>query len=264
MRRFFSALSFLTIIPIPRRLTAADPNAMFAGYPLAGFLIGVILAAAAAGTDAILPGALAAVVLIAANIFLTGGIHLDGLADCADAFYGRRDKTRVLEILKDPRIGTMGGAAIGLSLLARFASLTTLPAAALLIAFPLSAMLARTAVIVGLKLLPYVRSQGGILPPGSTVSLPLVIGAAVILAMIGCIVPVPAAAAFVAIAILWLLSWRKIGGCTGDVLGATIELSEIAFLGAIAAEAGHGALYGLLPVLFPAASASQVFTNWPM
>jgi len=55
MRRFFSALSFLTIIPIPRRLTAADPNAMFAGYPLAGFLIGVILAAAAAGADAILP-----------------------------------------------------------------------------------------------------------------------------------------------------------------------------------------------------------------
>ncbi len=265
MRRFFSALSFLTIIPIPRRLTAEDPNAMFAGYPLAGFLIGVLLAAASAGLCAILPGLLAAVALVALNLFLTGGIHLDGLADCADAFYGRRDRARVLEILKDPRIGTMGGAAIGLSLLARFASLSLLPAAALLIAFPLSAMLSRTAVVVGMKLLPYVRSEGGILRPGSTVSLPLAIGAGLILAMIACITPIPAAAAFIAIAIFWLLAWRKIGGCTGDVLGATIELAEIAFLAVMAAEAGNVTLDGLLPLLFPAAaSASHVFWSWPL
>jgi adenosylcobinamide-GDP ribazoletransferase len=264
MRRFFSAVAFLTIIPIPERLKAGDPNAMFAGYPAVGLLIGGLLAAAAAASGAILPGLLAAVVLIGVNILLTGGIHLDGLADCADAFYGRRERERVLEILKDPRIGTMGGAAIGLSLLARFAAFTTLPAAAILLALPLSAMFARTSVIVGLRLLPYVRSQGGILAPGSTVSLLLTIVAAVILAMIGSLVPIPAAAALLAVGLLWLTSWRKIGGCTGDVLGASIELAEIAFLGAFAAEAGRGTLHGLLPVLLRAASASHVFPNWPM
>jgi adenosylcobinamide-GDP ribazoletransferase len=242
MRRFFSALAFLTIIPVPRALQSKDLNAMFAAYPAAGLMIGGILAGVAALCARILPPTLAAVALIASGILLTGGIHLDGLADCADAFYGRREKARVLEILKDPRIGTMGGAAIGLSLLTRFASLTSLPATALLVAFPLSCMLARTSAIVCLSILPYARAEKGILAPGSGVSLPLAIVSLLILGGIAVLIPVPAACAFVAMGALWLLAWRKIRGCTGDVLGATIELAEIAFLAALAAEASRGAL----------------------
>ncbi len=261
MRRLFSALAFLTIIPIPERLKSRELNAMFAGYPAAGLLIGGLLAGAAAGLASFLPGALAAVALIAANLALTGGIHLDGLADCADAFYGRQDRAKVLEILKDPRIGTMGGVAIGLSLLTRFSAISTLPVSALLTAFPLSAVLARTSVIVGLRLLPYVRREGGILSPGSHVSLLLTIAAVAVLAVIASLLPIPSAAALAAVGVLWLLSWRKIGGCTGDVLGATIELAEMVFLAAFAAEASRGAMHGLLPLLFRVASASPPIIN---
>ncbi|HUJ76775.1 MAG TPA: adenosylcobinamide-GDP ribazoletransferase, partial [bacterium] len=169
MRRLVSALAFLTVIPFPDAWKARKPNAMFAAYPVAAALIGCALAGLGLACSLVLPPLLMAIAVAAGGLFLTGGIHLDGLADCADAFYGRKEKARVLEILKDPRIGTMGGAAIGLALLTRCAALSALSPRLFLVGVPAAAVLSRTTPSLCLRLLPYVRSQG-ILPPGSSVS----------------------------------------------------------------------------------------------
>jgi adenosylcobinamide-GDP ribazoletransferase len=247
---FFSALAFLTVIPMPEALKSRRENGMFAGYPAAGLVIGILLAAAAAGAERLFPAAVAAMLLAGISLFLTGAIHLDGLADCADAFYGKRDKETVLRILKDPRIGTMGGAAIGLSLLLRATAFLSLPSVVLILALPVVSMFSRSAVLAAIRVLPYVRSEAGIIS-GRTASGPglgaLGLGFIIIAAVL---LPVPAGAALIACALFWRLSWKKIGGCTGDVLGATIEIGEIVFLLSITAQVKAGLSWGaLFPLL---------------
>jgi len=246
---FFSALAFLTAIPIPDFLKSRRENGMFAGYPAAGLVIGALLAAAAAGAGWLFPPVVAAVLLVGASVLLTGAIHLDGLADCADAFYAKRDRETVLRILKDPRIGTMGGAAIGLSLLLRAASFLSLPSGILVFALPVVSMFSRGTVLAALRVLPYVRSEAGIIS-GRTASRPgrVVLASAAILVS-AVLLPVPTVAALIACIIFWRISWKKIGGCTGDVLGATIEIGEIVFLLALAAVTKAGLKWGFLSLL---------------
>ncbi|HVP20139.1 MAG TPA: adenosylcobinamide-GDP ribazoletransferase [Spirochaetia bacterium] len=256
MRGFISAMSFLTVIPFPERLKAANENRMFAGYPWAGLVIGCLLSLLFLAAGLVFSRELAAVVLVAGSLALTGAIHLDGLADCADAFYGSRDKQETLRILRDPRIGTMGGAAIGISLLARFAAFMSLPASTVLLVLPLLSAFSRTTVLPALRLLPYVRSSGGIISgsgAGAGQAGRLVL-AAVVIAAVAAFLPIPAAVALLALAGFWRLSWKRIGGCTGDVLGASIEMAEIAFLAALAAQVhlalSVGAFSPLAAVIF--------------
>ncbi len=256
MRGFFSAMSFLTVIPFPRSLK--DENgAMFGGYPAAGLVIGCILSLVFLAARLLFSDALTAVTLVAASLLLTGAIHLDGLADCADAFYGRRDRAETLRILKDPRIGTMGGAAIGLSLLGRYAALVSLPGPAVLLALPIVSAFSRTTVLAALRVLPYARDKGGIISAGPSVSVRLTVAAASVVLAVGVLLPIPTAVALLALAAFWRLSWKRIGGCTGDVLGASIEIAEIAFLAALAAMAhggvGLGAFFPLARLILPGA-----------
>ncbi|HET6485446.1 MAG TPA: adenosylcobinamide-GDP ribazoletransferase [Spirochaetia bacterium] len=249
MRRFFSALSFLTVIPVPQSLKSTRDNGMFAGYPAVGLLLGILYSVLLFCARFLLSMPISTVLLLAVMLFLTGAIHLDGLADCADAFYGHRDRETTLRILKDPRIGTMGGAAIGLSLLARYAALVSIPQTPVLLALPFATAFSRTSVLMAMRALPYVRSTG-ILNPTVSVTRPLVALACLVILAILIAFPIPTAAAALALALFWRLSWKRIGGCTGDVLGATIEIAEIVFLVAFAgAEAlgfPLGGVWGLL------------------
>lgn len=256
MRGFFSAVSFLTVLPVPEALKSRRDNAMFIGYPAAGFLIGCLLSVLFFAAGLVLPDLLSVTVLLGGSIVLTGAIHLDGLADCADAFYGRRDRQSTLRILKDPRIGTMGGAAIGLSLLCRFAAVSSLAVPVVLLALPVLTTFSRTAVLAGLRALPYVRETGGIITstlPRPAAALTL---AAAVTAASAVLLPVPTAAAALTLAAFWRFSWRRIGGCTGDVLGASIEIAEVVFLAALAAVAHLKVFWG---VFFPL--AALIFPN---
>jgi adenosylcobinamide-GDP ribazoletransferase len=245
-RAFFSAIAFLTVIPVSERLKSRRENGMFAGYPAAGIAIGILLAALAAGAQWLFPPVVAAVVLVGASLALTGALHLDGLADCADAFYGHRERDAVLRILKDPRVGTMGAAAIGLALLARGTVFFSLPAPLLVLSLPVASLFSRSVVLVALRMLPYVRSESAILTArDSKGTATAVLGAAAVLIAMA-LLPVPVAAAFAACALFWRVSWKKIGGCTGDVLGATIEIGEIVFFLALAAAWKAGLSAGLL------------------
>ena len=254
---FFSALAFLTVIPVPEALKSRRDNAMFAGYPAAGFLIGCLLSLLFFLAGLVFSDPLAAIVLVAGSLALTGAIHLDGLADCADAFYGKRDRESTLRILKDPRIGTMGGAAIGLSLLARFAAISSLASPVVLLAMPIMCAFSRTTVLPALRLLPYSRSSGGIIEGAPRSATQLIAAAAVVMAS-AVLLPFPTAAALLVLAGFWRLSWKRIGGCTGDVLGAGIEIAEIVFLAALAALAhtrvSMGVFFPLAAIIFPNAA----------
>jgi adenosylcobinamide-GDP ribazoletransferase len=237
---FFSALAFLTVIPIPDLLKSRRENGMFAGYPVAGLVIGVLLSLAAAGSAWLFPPVVAAVLVVGISVLLTGAIHLDGLADCADAFYGRRDRETVLRILKDPRVGAMGGAAIGFSLLLRTAAFFSLPPGILVFALPVITMFSRSSVLAAMRVLPYVRSSSGIISGHPAASRgQVVLASAAILVSAG-LLPLPTVAALIACIIFWRISWKKIGGCTGDVLGSTIEIGEIVFLLALTAQVKAG------------------------
>lgn len=251
MRAFFSAWTFLTVIPVPEAWKARDGDSMRPAFPVVGLLLGAMLSLAFAGASALLPAAGAAVALLAVSLALTGAIHLDGLADCADAFYGVRDREKVLAILKDPRIGTMGGAAIVLSLAFRIAVLPSLPVAWTVAALPVLTMLSRSTVLFPMALLPYARAEGGILGegpkrrPADLVAASLAAAAALVL------LPLPSACALAAAAWRMLSARRRIQGYTGDVLGAMIELSELAALAALAVQARLGWTVGLVFAVLP-------------
>jgi adenosylcobinamide-GDP ribazoletransferase len=151
-RALLLATRFLTRAPLP------DPGAPEAGeagqavlyYPLVGLLLGGLLALLA-GVLTSAPAPLAALLLVTLWVWGTGALHLDGLADCADAWVGGLgDRARTLAILKDPHLGVMGGVALMLALLAKYATLWVLldMAANHLVALALIPALARLQILL--------------------------------------------------------------------------------------------------------------------
>ncbi len=246
--RFFSRLP----LPATRReaeLGAGGLAAAVAMVPLAGALIGCVPALVLAGAGALrLPAPVAALLALAALLLVTGALHEDGLADCADGFGGGATRERKLAIMRDSRIGTFGACAIGLSLGLRGTSLALLAAhdgrqaAAILVA---GAALSRTLCLLPLVLLPSARpagmaaSVGGLSPRrfGTAAALALVLAALPLVAGAGYLrlaaaIVAAAAAAGATIAV----AHRQIGGHTGDVAGAAQQASEIALLVAFTAD----------------------------
>jgi adenosylcobinamide-GDP ribazoletransferase len=144
----------------------------------------------------------------------------------------------------------MGGAAIGLSLLARYAAFSSLPSIFILAGLPVISMFSRTAVLLAMRALPYGRTGGGILSSRPSLSPELVVLAALVSIASTALLPIPILAAVLVLAVFWRVSWNKIGGCTGDVLGASIEIAEIAALVTLVAVAGAGSQWSdLFPIL---------------
>lgn len=232
MRAFWLALQFLTRLPTPRvDITPAARGVSVLFYPLVGLLIGALLALLhwpLATTDAGLEAAL----LLFAWALLTGGLHLDGLADSADAWVGSHgDRTRALAIMKDPYTGPAGAGAVVLVLLVKFAALSALLRESAWEVLVVAPLLGRTALIALLLTTPYVRPQG--IGAEHAAHLPH-IGAAGVLAATGI-----AVVAYLEWDGLWLLAavaaaiyglrylmLRRLGGTTGDTLGASCEIIE--------------------------------------
>lgn len=232
MRALLHALGFLTRLPVPpsvfgdARAAARSPL----WYPLVGLLLGLLLCVLGWSLQAATPWLRAALLLLA-WVVLTGALHLDGLADSADAWIGGLgDRERTLAIMKDPRCGPAGVVALVLLLLLKFAALASLSSMALLWLAPL---LARAALTALLLCTPYARSQGmaaGLrqLPPtAATVALGLSVLAALLCGPVGWLALLSAAAVF------WLwrrAGLRRLGGFTGDTAGALAELVEVIVL----------------------------------
>jgi adenosylcobinamide-GDP ribazoletransferase len=240
VKAFLLALQFLTCVPFFLKAAPgpADWGRSALAYPLVGLLIGLLLAGLqqlVGHADPLLQAAL----LTAAWALITGGLHLDGLADSADAWVGGHgDRERTMAIMKDPRSGPAAVSTLVLVLVLKFAALAALARAGAWSALLLAPVLGRSALIALLLSTPYVRSGG----MGSAISehLPRAFAIlALLMVAAGGLLAGKAGALALAVAVAtWLLlRWmmmRRLGGMTGDTLGAAVELTEVAVLVALA------------------------------
>ena len=238
MRALLVAIGFLTRLPVPASVfdDARAQSRSLAWYPLVGAIVGGLLCLLAWLLQHA-PPLLSAVLLLVAWVSLTGALHLDGLADSADAWIGGLgDRERTLTIMKDPRSGPAGVTALVLVLLLKFAALASLPAPAW-IALLLAPMLARAALTLAFLSTPYARS-GGIgraltdAPRAAAIAALLVSAAA-------CALAGWRGTLALAVAALIFLLWRRaclrrLQGMTGDTCGALAEITEAAVLVALA------------------------------
>jgi adenosylcobinamide-GDP ribazoletransferase len=229
MRSFWLALQFLTRLPTP---TLHDIQAQQVGrsliwYPLVGLLLGAILYGAAWLLQG-QPPLLVAAILLALWVGLSGALHLDGLADTADAWVGGMgDRERTLAIMKDPASGPMGVSAVLVVLLLKFAALVALPPVALL----LIPALARSGTALLFVTTRYVRPGGiGEALARHSPRAAVIIGALLVTAAALFIWQWHGTILLIASALLWWLLRhaliKRLGGFTGDTAGAMLELLE--------------------------------------
>lgn len=230
-RSVAAAIAFLTRLPLGRRIDL-DGRDVARGallFPLVGAAIGAVVGGSAILAERALPPFAAAAAALAVGALLTGALHLDGLADTADALAGR-SRERALEIMRDPRIGTYGAIALAFDLLLKVAALgALLERGDALVPLVAAAALARSTAVPLASFLPYARPEGGVLSGrvsiGTTVGA-VVLAAAPALALLGWRGAGMLGAAAVVTLALGLGYRRWLGGVTGDALGAAVEIVE--------------------------------------
>lgn len=162
MSSFIAAVRLLTAVPVGRS-TATDARSIARSpvfFPIVGLAIGLLLAGADYGLATYLGGGVAAALVVGGSIAITGGLHLDGLADTADALGGGQTAERRLQIMRDPSIGTFGAAAVGMSLLIRWACVAALLGTPRFAAIAAAPLLGRWAVLLLVDVFRYARSSG--------------------------------------------------------------------------------------------------------
>ena len=253
LRHWLLALQFFTRIPVTGRLAAwvgyspAMLRASAAHFPAMGWVVGGFGGAVAAGLLVALPASpyaplVAAAFSTVATVLLTGALHEDGLADVADALGGSADRDRALEIMKDSRVGAFGALALVLVLVCKASLLALLGARGvqpLCLALLLGHVLSRFWPLLVIRLLPHVGDAAG------SKSKPLAdaIAASSLLAAFLWVIPAlvlvgwaQGAMTLIAPMVLSLLAWwlavrlfqRRLAGFTGDCLGTTQQVTEIA------------------------------------
>jgi adenosylcobinamide-GDP ribazoletransferase len=233
-----AAVAFLTRVPVPVALDGSDVARGAAVFPLVGAALGAAVGGATFGLAHVVPPLAAAGIALALGALLTGALHLDGLADTADAL-GTRSIERALAAMRDHATGAYGTAALVLDLLVKAAALAALaPGRFVIVAAVAAGALSRTVPVVLGATLSSVREDGAgaafrVRP--ATAFVACVLGAAVTTAT-----GLPEAAVLVVVAVLLatalgLFYRRWLGGGTGDTLGAAAELTETAVLVAAAA-----------------------------
>jgi adenosylcobinamide-GDP ribazoletransferase len=235
---FFGAIRFFTRLPVPGWVghSAEALNRSARYFPAVGLLVGGIGALVYLGAALLWPQPVAVLLSMAATIYATGAFHEDGLSDTVDGIGGGWDKLRILEIMKDSRVGSYGVVAMVLALLGKFTLLSSLDAALVPFALLAGHALSRFCSTLLLATMDYVRED--LLAKAKPLATRLTTGemlVAAFFALIGlALLPLEKAFAgclLAAIATFWLAARFKrwLGGYTGDCLGATQQVSEVAF-----------------------------------
>lgn len=233
---FFAALRFFTRIPVPAWVghSAEQLNGAARYFPLVGIVVGLIGAAATWAAAQALPISLAVIAGMAATLLATGAFHEDGFADAVDGFGGGWEKAQVLAIMKDSRLGSYGAIGVALLLLAKWNALMELSDEALLAAIVAGHAVSRLASTSLIYALDYVRDEGKSKPLANRLSAGELLTAAVF-GLLPCLL-LPYRETFVALAAVAVVTWLagryflgRIGGYTGDCLGAAQQAAELAF-----------------------------------
>ncbi|MEL7261304.1 MAG: adenosylcobinamide-GDP ribazoletransferase [Pseudomonadota bacterium] len=227
------ACVLLTRVPLPAlpdRAFAHSARAVWA-YPLVGLLLGGAVAALSVVLEALgLPAAVVAGLVLSALVLLTGAMHEDGLADTADGLWGGQDPARRLDIMKDSRIGTYGVLALVLAMGLRWLGYTDIAWAQLIAALVLS----RAAMPALMASLPHARADGlskSVGRPGrGPVAGAIALALALAVMLVGPVGLVAAGGVALAAGGMAALARAKIGGQTGDILGATQVVCELVVL----------------------------------
>jgi adenosylcobinamide-GDP ribazoletransferase len=230
-RAALAAATFLTRLPLGRSvaLEGADLARGALWFPLVGAAAGAAVGGTAYGLARVVPALVAAGLALALGALLTGGLHLDGLADTADALGS--PKERALAIMRDHATGAFGTAAVALDLLVKAAALAALASRAYVVVVALAAgALSRWSAVALAWALPAARTDGAGAAFRVSAARTLLATAAAIALSFGELRLVPIAGV---LAFGFALGFRRwLGGLTGDTLGAAVELTETALLAA--------------------------------
>ncbi|MCP5075329.1 MAG: adenosylcobinamide-GDP ribazoletransferase [Rhodobacteraceae bacterium] len=241
-----AAFSLLTRLPVPVDHARAGARAAAAvwAYPLVGSVIGLL-----GGLVGMLfwrlgaPLGIAAAGILGTTMLLTGAMHEDGLADCADGLAGGMDRERRLEIMKDSRIGAFGAAALVVVLIARWSGSEAVLWTVSLPAFVAIGAVSRLPMVLAMYLMSPARATGMAADVGRPQFAAVALAGG--LALVICIVAL-GFTGFTALIIgtlaalpLFLYAQHKIGGYTGDILGGSQQLAEIATLATVVAVLGQ-------------------------
>jgi len=237
MRRFFCALSFLTIVPTPRtyRLEGEDLGKSTLCFPIVGILVGLFTWAVGYLFYCVVPRQVAALGIVVVLAGASGALHLDGLADTCDGLFSGRPRDKVLAIMRDSRLGTMGAVGIIFLVLIKWISLANLAGAALWATVVLMPLCGRTSLLVMMVLLPYARPGGGLATvfqghkelKWSGLAMGAVLMIAVSILGFGKLGVIIVASLFGYMLVFSGYCYKRIGGYTGDTLGAVCEVSEM-------------------------------------
>lgn len=252
LRLFFVALQFFTRIPIPRRV-GFDPDWLHHAaryFPAVGLVVGLATAAIHAAAAQLWPPAVAALLSTSVGILLTGAFHEDGFADVCDGMGGGYTAERTLEIMKDSRIGAFGAIGILLMLALKVTTLASMPAftaaAGLLAAHPVSRLLSGSLI----RWMAYARHEGRAKPLATRMSngefaIAAGTGIAPLLALCAAGMLAWQGALLACMLALYGTAWmarmflRRLGGYTGDCLGAVQQVAEVLFYLGLLAMVGY-------------------------
>lgn len=247
MKSFFDAVRFLTVIPIPDRLCGGNAglskSAVF--FPVVGLMTGAIVVLFYHAFLLFLPHVPSACIAVLVMSWISGGLHMDGLADTADGFLSGAPRERAMEIMKDSRTGAFGALAMTSVLLLKVSALSSVMPEMVMTAVISASVAGRGAMTFAIYKFKYVTANGvglGTLfangMSGRSATISVLIVASVVSIFIGWS-GIFVVATFLLITILFgIYSTKKIGGMTGDTYGALCEMTETLVLLVIVAVVG--------------------------
>ncbi len=234
---FLLALQFLTRCPVPFTLSYSDEkmNASARYYPLVGIVVGCVGALVFCVSEAQFGAVLAALLSTAATVLFTGAFHEDGFADTCDGI-GGQTRENTLSIMKDSRLGTYGAVGLGLLIAIKIIALSQLPNSDAGIALIVAHGLSRVSSVAVIATSQYVREEGTGKPTAAGLSVPSSVF--VLIAGIGMVIFLGVQSSYIVAmyglvgllaghVLMRLFYQRRLGGYTGDCLGAVQQLSEV-------------------------------------
>lgn len=242
---FFTALGFLTIVPLPfrRQVSTAEIGRSLSYFPVVGIVIGLVLAGLNWLLGLFLPTAIIHGLLLVLLVAITGGLHLDGLADTCDGIAGHRTTEDRLRIMRDSRVGAFGVIGVSLILLLKYVSLASVPENLAMATLVIMPVISRWAMVYAIAAYPYARQSGlGQAFKQDATWLRFTIATIITLAVTSGLARWANSSHFYLAAVAIMLgSWlatlamasylkRKLSGLTGDTYGAINEVVEVLVL----------------------------------